>query len=596
MLIAVLVAILNVLTIGQADSATNALYQCGIRKRFGIQLIHHGWIAEKGQWPWHVALYHRTTAHGSEYRCGGTLIDQRHILTSAHCVVRSNGYPMAAEAITIHLGQYDLQEQTDQVQIMSVAEVHVHSDFETNRNDIALLVLKSTVQYSDYVIPICLDRKANSRDEANKLEGLRGSVTGWGQLANGSLPRQLRTAEMPIVSHLECVQNDPVLFGRFLNPSVFCAGDKNGTSVCKGDSGGGMYVSEGDRWILKGIVSFSGLDKHSNCDTSKFVVFANVVYHHSWISNLTRTDAELVKPISRRISEIECDNYKSVAKKKGNGICYNSRNSHSVAIWYEGSQTACSGVLVSESFVLLPCHCASSHFKLDFVRIGDASDYKVGNVTCHPTYSRRSAYHDLALIQLDTAVRLTPAVLPACLANNWTENLYETLLVTGHVGNEARPEFLETVENRVIAKDECNRMNIFSSQRWRDGISEGEVCVLNDDPERENSFRLPGAALQTMSTRTCMVTLLGIQIGTSTDTLAQSIPPLDVYSRVAHNLDWIEQVVWGVTADDELGIPGTTEPVIETELTTLQSSADPLNALNPDFVYPDHPALNRTDS
>ncbi|XP_055531550.1 polyserase-2-like [Wyeomyia smithii] len=581
MLLAVLVVIISAFPESQTYS-TNGLYRCGIRKRFGVQLVHHGYIAEKGQWPWHVALYHRTQ-NGSEYKCGGTLIDQRHVLTSAHCVVRSNGFPIDARVLAIHLGRHDLREHPDHMQVKSVTEVHVHEDFETNRNDIALLVLNSTVQYSDYVIPICLDMQADRN--AAKLDGLRGSITGWGQLENGSLPAQLRTAEMPIVSHLQCLQNDPILFGRFLNPSVFCAGDRNGTSVCKGDSGGGFYVSEGDRWVLKGIVSFAGIDEHDGCDTSKFVVFANVVYHLSWISNLTRTGpAGVIKPISRRVSEIECDKFKLIAKKKGNGVCYNSRNPHSVSIWYEGPMTACSGVLVSNNFVLIPCHCTSGPFELDFVRIGETTNNKVVNVTCHPAYRKQLAYHDLALIQLETSVRFTPSLLPACLANNWTENLYETLLVTGHVGNGERSEFLETVENRVIARDECNRMDFFKSRRFSSGISDGEVCVMNDDPERETSVRIPGAALQTMSTRTCMVTLLAIQVATSTDILARTVP-LDLYTRVASHLDWIEEVVWGDSSD--LDVP-TSEAIVR----PIKTDSD---ELNPDFVYPDHPVLNRTN-
>ncbi|XP_058829027.1 polyserase-2-like [Topomyia yanbarensis] len=599
MIAPVVLAIISAIPLLLAHS-NNALYQCGIRKRFGVQLVHHGWIAELGQWPWHVGLFHRNSA-GSGYRCGGTLVDERHVLTSAHCVVRSNGYPMKPVELSVHIGLHDLRELPEHVQVMNVSVVHVHPEFELNRNDIALLVLSSEVKYSDYVIPICLD--AGAGDDVRTLEGNRGWVTGWGQLENGTLPRLLRTAQMPVVSHLQCVEADPVLFGRFLNQGVFCAGDRNGTSVCKGDSGGGMYFSEGDRFVLKGIVSFSGMDENSRCDTSKFIVFANVGYYLPWIKNLTRTDGEIVKPVEKRISESECDRYKSIAKKRGNGICYNSRSPHSVTIIYEGSLTACSGILVSEDYVLFPCHCRSASFKPEKVRIGFA-EYLIQNVTCHPKYKNRMAYNDLALIKLADTIRFSPAILPACLANNWTENLYETLLVTGHVGAYDRQEPIESIENRVVAKGNCNQMERF----WKvsDGVSDGEICVLNTDPERTESVRLPGAALQTMSTRTCMFNLLGVQIATSTEILTRT-EPLDLYARVSHHLDWLEKVIWGEKTPDAgekdlTEIPAVTMAPLEDPVSTTVGSISTFTTeskasterlfTNREFVFPDHPFLN----
>ncbi|XP_058464503.1 polyserase-2-like [Malaya genurostris] len=585
----VLLVIISVLPLLEAVSI-NALYQCGIRKRFGVQLVHHGWIAELGQWPWHVALFHRSS-NGRAYRCGGTLIDERHVLTSAHCIVRSNGYPMKAVELLVHLGQHDLREQPIHVQVMNVSEVHMHPEFELNRNDITLLVLSSVVQYSDYVIPICLDAWTGKNPPS--LDGNRGWITGWGQLENGTLPRLLRTAQMPVVSHLQCLENDPVLFGRFLNPAVFCAGDRNGTSVCKGDSGGGMYFSEGDRFVLKGIVSFSGMDEKSNCDTSKYIVFANVGCYLQWIKNLTTTDGNVLRTAPKRISEIECDRYRGIAKKRGNGICYNSRSPHSVTIVYEGDLTVCSGIIVSESYVLFPCHCSRGSFVPEMVRIGFSS-YNIENITCHPEYKTRNIQHDLALIKLNGTVSLSPSILPTCLANNWTENLYETLLVTGHVGAGEGQEFIESVENRVVAKGQCNLL----IPKYRDSISDGEICVLNNDPERTESERLPGAALQTMSTRTCMFNLLGIQIATSTDILTRT-EPLDLYARVAHHLDWMEKIIWKVEVPQRDALENSTElPEIAVENITIANTdfeqSTKSHFLNREFVFPDHPFLNRS--
>ncbi|XP_058829030.1 polyserase-2-like isoform X2 [Topomyia yanbarensis] len=597
MIAAVLLAIISTIPLLPAHS-NNALYQCGIRKRFGVQLVHQGWIAELGQWPWHVALFHRNSA-GSWYRCGGTLVDERHVLTSAHCVIRSNGYPMRPVELSVHIGQHDLRKLPEHVQVMNVSVVHVHPEFELNRNDIALLVLSSEVKYSDYVIPICLD--AGAGDDVRTLEGNRGWVTGWGQLKNGTLPRLLRTAQMPVVSHLQCVEADPQLFGRFLNQGVFCAGDRNGTSVCKGDSGGGMYFSEGDRFVLKGIVSFSGMDENSRCDTSKFIVFANVGYYLPWIKNLTRTDGEIVKLVSKRISEKQCDYYKSIAKKRSNGNCNNSRSPHLVTIIFELMPTsACSGILVSENYVLFPCHCRD--FKPEIVLSHERGEYKISSITCHPEYVGMS-YHDLALIELARSVKLSNSVVPACLASNWTENLYDTLLVVGHTNDRVRQEIFETVLVRAVDKGHCNRLKYY----WRihDGVSDGEICVLNYDDDIRISYRLPGAALQTMSTRTCMFNLVGVQTKTSAG-FAIGTGQFFLFARVAHHLDWLENVIWEYRIEYENG-PNEISTTTTTDFhdeggTTVGSISESMTDSKPtteriftnrEFVFPDHPFLNQ---
>lgn len=78
-----------------------------------------------------------------------------------------------------------------------------------------------------------------------------------------------------------------------------------GTSPGTGDSGGGMYFSEGDRWVLRGIVSFAKADElKAEVDTSKFAVFVNVQRFLSWIKEITDESNPDVAKRPKRISEI----------------------------------------------------------------------------------------------------------------------------------------------------------------------------------------------------------------------------------------------------------------------------------------------------
>ncbi|XP_062549932.1 uncharacterized protein LOC134214625 [Armigeres subalbatus] len=536
----------------------NALYRCGIRKRFGAQLIHHAQTAELGQWPWHAAIYHRTDRKqvpNEEYKCGATLIDQQHVLTSAHCVTGPNGRAFKPRQLVIHLGKHDLYEFDKQLQIVNVSEVYVHEEYSPNRHDVALLVLDEVVRYSEFVVPICLEPVPGGK--ADDLVGQRGWVAGWGVNENGTLSQVLKTAQMPVVDITECARSDPNLFGRFVSQAVYCASDRNGTSVCLGDSGGGMYFSVGDRWELRGIVSFGSQSDTGSCDTSKYIMFTNVAYYYSWTRNITGGRIGHINTISKTISEIKCEKYAAMARKRSNGVCNNARSPHMVSVINEKLDISCSATVISELFVLSSALCGDYRYKPFKIRAGSQDDVLIAETITHPMFDRRRRMSNLMVFKLVEPLVLGSRFLPACLATPATENLYDSLIVTGYTAIYRR--LYENSNVKVVSAAECIANQKSGQNR---NISQAEVCVQvqheeeNDGEEYLLVAGIAGTSLQSFNSRSCMFTMLGVSTLNNFE--------LEAYTRVVPYLRWIENIVW---ADEN-----RTEEVNTTDgITTIES-------------------------
>ncbi|XP_030754650.1 prostasin-like [Sitophilus oryzae] len=267
----------------QGPSPDPLTAECGTVIKQPRPLITHGQETTEGEFPWHAAIYH-SKGIDLTYICGASLISDYHLITVAHCVTkRKSQMALSPSNLVIYLGKYYLRVWSNPgIQYRKVESIIVHPKFNpmSFSNDIAVLKLSKRAEFTDYVRPICLWEGNNQLD---RVVDHIGTVTGWGFDETGKVTEQLTKAHMPIVSQETCIYSFPEFYSRFTSSTTFCAGFKNGTSVCNGDSGGGLILpkpgsnTQNTVWQIRGLVSISvALQNRFRCDSSHYVVFTDV--------------------------------------------------------------------------------------------------------------------------------------------------------------------------------------------------------------------------------------------------------------------------------------------------------------------------------
>ncbi|XP_059618458.1 serine proteinase stubble-like isoform X2 [Phlebotomus argentipes] len=268
----------------ERDSAPRLSFDtCGEVARKSNALIVSGEESYRGQFPWHAALY---ISSGPElkYTCGGSLINRRTILTAAHCVaLKDSTRPMQASQLLIYLGKYSLLQWNGPEEDVKVSEIIIHPNYENEKfySDLAIVKLKTEARFSEYVRPVCLwPFNKELRSIVNKI----GTVPGFGYNEHGIVDDKLSHVNMPVVTHETCIWSNRDFFSRLTSNVTYCAGFNNGSSVCNGDSGGGMVFKENNKWYIRGIVSVSiALQNHFLCDPDHYAIFTDVAQFTDWI-------------------------------------------------------------------------------------------------------------------------------------------------------------------------------------------------------------------------------------------------------------------------------------------------------------------------
>ncbi|XP_023301945.2 brachyurin [Lucilia cuprina] len=197
--------------------------------------------------------------------CGGTLLDNRWILTAGHCT-------MGVTHFDVYLGTKSVDESLESGKvILRSNKFIVHERFNpvTAANDIALVKLPEDVQFTARIKPATLPYSMKS----NQFTGSKVVATGWGAAGETRNSDPMQYTELKVISNAECANEFDVI-----TDGVMCAKGLKDETVCSGDSGGPL-VLKGTQMVV-GITSFGPAD---GCETNIPGGFTRVTHYLDWI-------------------------------------------------------------------------------------------------------------------------------------------------------------------------------------------------------------------------------------------------------------------------------------------------------------------------
>lgn len=246
-------------------------------------------VTDENEYPFVVDLSAHAVAISSSRFCTGTLIKQNVLLTAAHCVL-NDGYSNPVYATVGRIELEDDHKANDKARTFRTIASIVHPEYQGlgSAKDIAVMLLNE----SSTAPTVSLSDKTPKENEETWVVGYGiqniGTLEEAGQHVELMSGRLQKTA-LRIKENSFC---DIPGTDFWTQDGMLCtAGVKAGSSACKGDSGGGLFLHRSEKssaaghgtlskkTIQVGVVSYGD----AKCMSEDSGVFTDVASVKDWI-------------------------------------------------------------------------------------------------------------------------------------------------------------------------------------------------------------------------------------------------------------------------------------------------------------------------
>ncbi|EDX02511.1 trypsin-3 [Drosophila yakuba] len=173
------------------------------------------------------------------HACGGCILAQTKILTTAHCVYR-DGKLIDASRLSVRVGSTN---QYAGGKILFVASVAVHPDYYYLDNNLAVITLSTALTYTERISAISVVASG----EALPAVGSAVSVAGWGHTSDGATSYKILETKLTVATEASCLD---AYSGH--GEQSFCLAHELKEGTCHGDGGSGAVYGD----TLIGLTNF----------------------------------------------------------------------------------------------------------------------------------------------------------------------------------------------------------------------------------------------------------------------------------------------------------------------------------------------------